>query len=202
MNKERMNVVEELEHMDAAWREHGIPDRYREKWGVNTNVGLWICGREAAEFLHSEILNRKPMSILELGTSVGYAAIWLGDAAQEVGAHVTTIEKAEFKVKEAKEIMSRCNLPNVEVVEADIEEVLADWQAPIDFVFMDANKRGYLKQFRMIEPHLSEQGVIIADNILDMPEQVAEFIDTLKMDQRYSVDVRDIGHGMAVIERV
>ena len=160
MNAGRMAVVEELEKMDADWRQNGIPDDYREKWGVNTNVGLWICGREAAEFLHAEILTRKPVSILELGTSVGYAAVWLGDAAEQVGAHVTTIEKADFKVQEAREVLERCNLKNVEVLEADIDDVLAEWSAPIDFVFMDANKRGYLKQFRLLEPYLSEHGVI------------------------------------------
>lgn len=199
MEKQRRDVIERLEAMDAQWRESGIPDSYKQKWGVTNNVGLWICGRETGEFLHQEVLKRHPISILELGTSVGYSTVWLADAAQEAGGHVVSLERETYKVNEAREVLAEAGLTNVEIIQCDIDALLPDWKSPIDFVFMDANKRSYLKQLQWMLPHLTDGAVVIADNVLDMAAMVDDFMDAIKNMEQFEVTVYEIGHGLAVL---
>ncbi len=199
-NQEVRQQLTLLEQMDQDWRTNGIPNAYREKWNVNTNVGLWICGPACGAWLHSAILRTNSRSVLELGTSVGYSTIWLADAVSQTGGTVTTIEIEPFKVAEAREHLERSGLSiAVNLIEGDILTELRIWSTPIDFVFMDANKRGYLEQFHLIEPHLHEKSMVVADNILDMPEQVAEFLDAISSNPRYTLEILPIGHGIAVI---
>lgn len=194
-----MDVVERLERMDSEWREHGISEAYKQKWGVTNNVGLWICGRKTGEFLHQEVLKHHPISILELGTSVGYSTVWLADAAQKVGGHVVSLERETYKVNEAREVIAEAGLTNVEIIQCDIDALLPEWKSPIDFVFMDANKRSYLKQLEWIMPHLTSGAVVIADNVLDMAAMVDDFMDAIREMKEFEVTVHEIGHGLAVL---
>ena len=59
---------------------------------------------ETASFLLFLISLKKPLSILEVGTAVGYSAIRMSEV-MPAGATITTIEKYPPRIEEAKEIL-------------------------------------------------------------------------------------------------
>ena len=62
--------------------------------------------RRSSERLISYIINtRQPKTILEIGTAVGYSAIFMASISD---ANITTIEKYEPRIKEAKKNFAEC----------------------------------------------------------------------------------------------
>ena len=70
--------------------------------------------------------------------------------------------------------------------------------AAIDFAFIDANKGEYIKYFDLINPKLKKGGIIAADNITSHPEKVATFVEKIKADINYQVEILDLPAGMLI----
>jgi predicted O-methyltransferase YrrM len=192
-------IVKEIEELDEIFRKEGIPQEYKDKWNVDINVGIWATGRKTAELLHQLVLENKPQLILELGTSVGYSTLFLADAARVYGGKITTIDREEYKVEEAKEYLRRAGLDaNVDFLHGEIDDYLESWDKNVDFLFFDANKRGYLEQLQVLEPFLIDGAVIVADNIADFPEQTKDFVEYVTQNPAYDSEVLDIDHGVLV----
>ncbi len=125
-----------------------------------------IIQKEVARFLELMITIKKPKKILELGTAIGYSAILMNIASQGA-CEVTTIERDKDMIDKARYNIEAFGLSDkIHVIEGDCMEVLENLQGEYDFIFMDASK-GHYNHFL---PHclrlLSEDGVIVADNVL------------------------------------
>ena len=59
------------------------------------------AGPYSAAFLAQLVRVMEAKNILEIGTSIGYTALWLGEAAKEIGGRVVGIEKVEDKYRQA-----------------------------------------------------------------------------------------------------
>ena len=199
LNEQFESVAQEMETLDTVIREQGLPDEVRARWGVTNNPGTWCVGRKTAEFLFQQVLTKRPKLVLELGTSIGYSTIWLAAAAKEVGGEVATVEKETYKMEMADEFIVRSGMsPVVRQIQGDISDVLDGWEEPVDFVFIDAGKRGYLSSLKKLEPWLNEGAVIIADNMTDMQKQVQDYIDYVTTDEKYHSTLIDIDHGLMI----
>ena len=51
--------------------------------------------RDTGEFLSVLVQATNAQRVLEIGTSNGYSTLWLAQAAQVIGGHVTTVELSE-----------------------------------------------------------------------------------------------------------
>lgn len=192
-------VSAEIEALDKQIRTDGLPNWLRMKWGVETNVGTWSVPRSTAQFLRQLVLIKQPKAILELGTSIGYSTIWLASGAKEVGGEVVTIEKEAYKTETADEYILRAGVADaVRQIQGDIGEVLGGWEEPVDFLFIDANKRGYLKYLKQLEAHLAPNAVVVADNAIDMAEQMRDYLDYFKENEQYSSYLLEIDHGLMI----
>jgi len=197
INEQFESVAKELEALDVEFRTNGIPARFMEKWNVSHNVGTWNVPRQTAEVLYQLVKIKKPKTILELGTSIGYSTMWLAAAAKDIGAAVNTIDIEEYKVETAREHLERAGVSeSVNQIHGDIGEALETWDQELDFVFMDANKRSYLSYLKTIEKHLSPGALVVADNVTDMKLQVEDFLDYVKSDENYSSLLLPIDHGL------
>ncbi len=194
-------ILGEIESLDLDFRENGISDEYRRKWNVVTNVGPWIIGKDTVACLREIIQKHQPQHIVEVGTSVGYSALIMADEALKYGGKVSSIELEDYKFKEASENLKRSGLENIQLIHGDASQVLHDWNEPIDLLFLDGNKRGYLTQFKNAEPHFSDDIVIIADNVTDMKKQVQDFLDYIQSNKDYKTKILDIDHGVLVAKK-
>lgn len=125
-----------------------------------------IIQKEVGKFLELIITLKGPLKILELGTAIGYSAI-LMELCTKNSAKITTIERDLTMVSIARDNINKYGFNNnIEVIEGDCLEVLANLNEKFDLIFMDAGK-GHYNHFL---PHclrlLENRGMIIADNVL------------------------------------
>jgi O-methyltransferase len=105
--------------------------------------------------------------ILEIGTYLGYSAIWLAEAAG-AGAHIDTLEIDGGRAAAARRWIAKAALPcSVTLHEGSADQLLPGFPSgSYDLVFIDANKVGYPcyldHAIRLTRPG----GLIIADNAL------------------------------------
>ena len=103
-----------------------------------------IIRPETASFLLFLISLKKPLSILEVGTAVGYSAIRMSEV-MPAGATITTIEKYPPRIA------------------ADILKTL---DKPYDLIFMDAAKGQYIHFLPDVLRLLAPDGLLFSDNVL------------------------------------
>jgi len=124
------------------------------------------AGPETANFLNLLIRTMGAKQIVEVGTSIGYTAVWLGEAARATGGHVIGMEAIATKHKQALEHLNRAGLSEVvEVRFGDAKQIVHELTGPIDLVFVDAWKDDYIAYFDALLPKLRVGGCIVADNI-------------------------------------
>lgn|SRR5574344_256294 len=166
-----------------------------------TQKDFWNISRASANFLSMIIKMSKSKNAVEVGTSNGYSGIWLGQALKENGGKLTTIEYYEKRIVLAQENFKKCGVDDVITIKQGsacevLEELCSDKDFVIDFAFIDANKREYIKYFEIIDKNLKSGGIIAADNITSHAEKVAEFVNAIKADKNYQVEILDLPAGM------
>ena len=106
--------------------------------------GVPIIRREAGEFIRLLLRMKKPVNILEIGTAVGFSAIFMSRFIAE-GGHITTIENYQPRIDRAKENIKLAGAEKkITLLEGDAMEVLPTLDEPYDFIFMDAAKGQYI----------------------------------------------------------
>jgi predicted O-methyltransferase YrrM len=112
----------------------------------------------------AESMNAK--RIVELGTSTGYSAIWMGLALQKTGGKLTTYEIDAGRAATARANFERAGMADIiALVEGDAHEKLASFKGSIDIVFLDADKEGYIDYLDKLLPLVRPGGLVIAHNI-------------------------------------
>lgn len=125
-----------------------------------------IIRQEAGEFIKLLMLMKKPLNILEIGTAVGYSAIFMSRFAPE-NAHITTIENYEPRIIKAKDNIIKAGASDkITLLEGDANVILKDLRESYDFIFMDAAKGQYGSFFNESIRLLSSEGVLLCDNVL------------------------------------
>lgn len=123
-------------------------------------------GKVLGRLLYTLVLGLRPKQVLEIGTSSGYAAIWLGLALKEVGGQLTTIESQQRLVDEARHNLEKAGLSEtVQVICAQAEDVLPDMEGPFDIIFQDAGTRCYPDTLFQVIRLLKKGGMLLADDI-------------------------------------
>ena len=122
-----------------------------------------IMKLESKEFLKSLLAIKRPKSILEIGTAIGYSSLVFDKYSD---AKITTIELSEDMAHIAQENFNKYNI-DINLINDDAEKALTKLNQGFDFVFIDANKSNYKFYFDYIDKNLlNNGGVIVADNIL------------------------------------
>lgn len=164
------------------------------------------------------ITGMKPGAILEVGTAVGYSAILMAGCAPR-DCKITTIEKYEKRIPEAKENFRRAGLDDrIEFMEGDAVNVLKDLAGRgrrYDFIFMDAAKGQYLNFLEDVLKLLNAGGMLVSDNVLQdgdiiesrfavtrrnrtIHSRMREYLYLLTHDDRLETVILPVGDGVTV----
>ena len=166
-----------------------------------TQKEFWNIPRKTAILINTFIKMMKIQNALEIGTSNGYSGIWIGKALKETGGRLTTIEYYEKRQSVAIENFKKCGISDIitpiQGSACDIIESFAP-EEKFDFVFIDANKREYVKYFELIKPHLTPKALIIADNITSHAEKVQTFIDAIDADDEFQYEIVEVPGGILI----
>lgn len=121
--------------------------------------------------LLTETANAK--QVVEIGTSTGLSGLWFCMALDRTGGKLTTFEYDSGRAATARKHFREAGVERlVTVVEGDAHQTIARLKEPIDVVFLDADKEGYLDYLNKLLPLVRPGGVILAHNIDMVPDYV------------------------------
>ncbi len=125
-----------------------------------------IIQKEVRCLLDTLLEYKKPQRILEIGTAIGYSAIFYASHL-DAGGKVITLERDSDYIARAKANIERSGFADmIELIEGEAEETVKNLDGEFDMVFLDANKSQYRYYFDMVFPRLRTGAMLICDNIL------------------------------------
>ena len=145
---------------------------------------------EDGRLLYDIILNKGYKKGLEIGTSNGYSALWLGLAFKETGGNLITLEIEQQRAREAKENFKHAGLDDI--IDSRIIDALKEIPAlegKFDFVFIDAWKPDYIKYLELILPKMNPGGVITAHNVTSQGSVMRDFLDEIQQNPKLSTTI-------------
>jgi predicted O-methyltransferase YrrM len=105
-------------------------------------------------------------NVVEVGTSNGYSGIWLALALQKTGGKLTTHEIDADRASMARENFKKAGVDTIiTLVEGDAHETVSNIKEPIDLLFLDADKEGYIDYLNKLLPLVRPGGLIVGHNI-------------------------------------
>ena len=135
--------------------------------------------------------------VVEIGTSFGYSGLWLALALRGTSGRLTTFEIDERRQARARANFERAGvLSSVDLVLGDAHVLATSVKGPVDMVFSDADKEGYLDYLRKLVPVLRPGGLFVTHNI-DMA--TPDYLEAISTDAALESTLVNLGTGgMAV----
>lgn len=108
----------------------------------------------------------KPRNILEVGTAIGFSSLLMSAYGPE-DCHITTIEKYEKRIPQARENFRRAGAEDrITLLEGDAVDILKGLTGSYELIFMDAAKGQYIFFLPDILRLLAPGGLLVSDNVL------------------------------------
>ncbi|MFN7996914.1 MAG: class I SAM-dependent methyltransferase [Bryobacteraceae bacterium] len=111
--------------------------------------------------------------VVEIGTSTGISGLWFCIALDKTGGRLTTFEYDAERAATAKKHFKEAGVERlVTIVEGDAHQAVKRLKGPIDIVFIDADKPGYLDYLNQLLPLVRTGGLILAHNVDMVPDYI------------------------------
>ncbi len=185
-----------------------------EEYAKENNIPIMM--KDGIEFLLKYIKDNNIKNILEIGTAIGYSAIRMSLVNKNI--NVTTIERDNPRYMEAKKNINNFELNNrIKVINDDAFNV--ELKEQYDLIFIDAAKSQYIKFFEKFKLNLSENGVIVSDNlnfhglvqknideiesrnVRGLVRKLNNYIDFLKNNKEFVTTFYEIGDGISISKK-
>jgi caffeoyl-CoA O-methyltransferase len=115
--------------------------------------------------------------VVEIGTSNGYASLWFCLALRNTGGRLTTFEIDARRAALARENFKRAGVDKlVTIIEGNAHEKVKMLKGPIDIVFLDADKDGYLDYLDKLLPLVRPAGLILAHDTTDAGSLMQDYL--------------------------
>ncbi|MCI0713675.1 MAG: class I SAM-dependent methyltransferase [Chloroflexi bacterium] len=154
---------------------------------------------DTAHLISILIRSSHSKSLLEIGTSNGYSTIWLAWATQSTGGHVTSLERDPDKQVLADANLKQAGLRDrVDLLVGEATELISTLAGPFDFVLFDADRTSAPDQLRLLLPKLLPGSLVLADNALSHPDQIAPYLAAIEALPEMDHMVVPVGKGLSV----
>ena len=161
-----------------------------------------IINENGRQVFLSVIRDLRPHRVLEIGTAIGYSALLLSEERAAL-AH-SFIARSPYEGR-------------IEILQGDAGELLTELAGPYDFVFIDAAKGQYVDYFEKVQPLLTVDATIVADNVLfrgyvmgeekaprryrTIVKRLRRYIELTSHAAGYETEIFERGDGLAVSRR-
>lgn len=184
-----------------------------EAYAKQNNVP--IMQEDGLRFMSKQIEEHNVLSILEVGTAIGYSAIRM--AMIDSNIQIVSIERDEERYMQACQNVEKSGLSTqIKLLYADALEV--ELEGTYDMIFIDAAKAQYIKFFENYSPLLKEGGIIVSDNLQfhgmvedmnliknrntkQLVGKIKRYIAYLKEHPQYDTTFYDCGDGVAITKK-
>ena len=141
-----------------------------------------VIRKETQSFLRFLLGLKRPERILEIGTAVGFSALFMAEY-NPVPCQITPIENYDKRAKIAEQNFEKAKrTEQIKLLRADAADILPTLAGLYDLVFMDAAKGQYIYFLEDVLRLLSPGGIIFSDNV---------FFDGEIIESRYAIERRD-----------
>lgn len=182
----------------------------RESW-------IPIILDDSLAYIEKVLSDKNIGNILEIGTAIGYSSICFSKFLNKEGK-IDTIEIDKQRIMLAKANIAMYKLNDkINIIEGDAIKVLPKLNEKYDFIFIDGPKSHYIEYLPICLELLSEDGIIIADNVnykgmvkgdkkvkhkqRTAVNKLREFIDEVKNNPKLNSDLVDVGDGILIITK-
>ena len=174
-----------------------------------------IMEKEGIDFLTDYIKKNNIKKVLEIGSAIGYSAIKMALVSKDI--QITTIERDKERYEEAIKNIEKMHLTKqIDIRNMDAFDLyLLD---KFDLIFIDAAKAQYIKFFEKFKNNLTNDGVIVTDNInfhglvnslepiksrnvRGLVRKISAYISFLKDNQEFTTTFYEVGDGVAISKR-
>jgi predicted O-methyltransferase YrrM len=174
-----------------------------------------IIRQDMQSFLKTLLAIHRPKRILEVGTAVGFSALLMAQNT-EPDCHITTIEKYEKRILQARQNFARAGMDGrITLLEGDALAIMETLTESYDLIFMDAAKGQYIHFLPQALRLLRRGGVLISDNVLQdgdiieshyaverrnrtIYKRMREYLYVLKHTEGLLTSIVPVGDGAAV----
>ena len=207
VNERVTDYINSMNKEDADWL-FAIETKARKE-----NVP--IIRKETKELLKTLLRIKQPKRILEVGTAVGYSALYMKEhVAPET--ELITIENYPPRIEEASANFEKWDKnKTITLIPGDAALVLKELKEPFDFIFMDAAKGQYIHFLPDIIRLLNKGGILLSDNVLQdgdiiesryaikrrnhtIHSRMREYLYVLKNSEEFTTSIIPIGDGVAL----
>ena len=170
LEKYRTPLPAYLSEMSKHAQDHNIP----------------IITRGTGDVLRYILRTVVPDEILEIGTAIGFSALFMKECLPDEDVHITTIEKIESRYSQAELNFSKYDKDNsITLIKEDAGDAinrLREEGKRYKVVFLDAAKGQYIYFLPVLIDLMDVGGVLVTDNI---------FHNGVVMNSKYAVNQRD-----------
>lgn len=143
--------------------------------------------------LLAEAVNAK--SVVEIGTSTGLSGLWFSMALEKTGGRLTTFELDSGRAATALAHFKKAGVDRlVTIVQGDAHANVTRLKDPIDMVFIDADKEGYVDYLKKLLPLVRPGGLIAAHNV----DMVSDYFKAVTTSSDLETVLYTQGGGLAV----
>lgn len=173
-----------------------------------------IIRKEMQQFLKWLLTLKRPERILEIGTAVGFSALFMAEYTP-VPCEIDTIENYKKRIPIALGNFKRAGRDEITLIEGDAKDILPTLKTNYDLIFMDGAKGQYISFLPEAVRLLNPGGVLISDNVLQegdiiesrfavtrrnrtIHKRMRDYLYTLTHHQELVTAVLSVGDGISV----
>jgi predicted O-methyltransferase YrrM len=168
-----------------------------DEGAVNRKERMLNITPDTGEFLTVLVRATRATQVLEIGTSNGYSTLWLVHAVQPLNGHITTLEIAPQKAAMARANFARAGFEawiTSQVTDAG-EFLKREPDARWGLIFLDAERVHYSGYWLDLQRVLKPCGLLVVDNAVSHPREVADFVAMVKQTAGYTTSLVPVGKG-------
>lgn len=183
-----LQLADLLRELETAAQQHGGTPR---------------IAREANQFLNILVKATGAKNLLEVGTTDGYASLWLAEAAEANGGMLTTIESDVWRADMAREVLARSpHTARIRLMQGEMLELLPVLEGPFDFVVLDGENPQALHYLRILAEQISSRALICCANAIGKASQLAEYLSYVHERPGLESTLVPIGEGIEITYKV
>jgi predicted O-methyltransferase YrrM len=176
----------------------------RHDAGLANRLDRWrVLEPDAGRFVWFLAQTVQARGIVEVGTSRGVSTLWLADAARSTGGRVLSIDTDAAAQEHARRSVVEAGLADHVAFRVDDggRALAALPDGGVDLLFLDAERTEYPSWWPHPVRVLRPGGVLVIDNALSHPAEIAPVRDLLERDGRLAVTTIAVGKGELVALR-